>query len=455
MLLAACGNRLSHDELVASARGEDGTATDASSAPGQGTAAAAGDATGVDAGATQTTLAGTAGAVSGSGGATTGGPSPSGGKTTGVVAASCAKKLSPIVIGTVGEQSGVFGPFLLPIVQGVQAWVASVNASGGLGCHPVKYIVADDGGDPSVHQSQVQRLVEQEHVIAFVAMDAPIAGNASVSYITQHRIPVIGSEGGSSWFYESPMYFTQVSTGDVALDGLVAALAALGKPQGKHALGSVTCLEAALCSSLYGHMPGLAQKFGLDLVYRGQASLTQPDFTSACQSAKDAGVELFAVGMDTNSIRRVITNCNSIGFKPLMVDGGPLVTPSLINDPISEGFLVSLFTIPYVNTSHPEVAAMIATLKKYAPGVAPGTGTMTGWVAAKLFELAAQNIPEPPTSQALLDNLYKVKNNDLGGITIPLTFTEGQPPPKLTCFWLAQVHNKTLVPIGTGERICG
>jgi hypothetical protein len=60
-------------------------------------------------------------------------------------------------------------------VRAVAAWAAAVNATGGLNCHPVKYIIEDDGGDPSRNQALTQQLVEQDHVIALVHVDAPLA----------------------------------------------------------------------------------------------------------------------------------------------------------------------------------------------------------------------------------------------------------------------------------------
>jgi len=51
-----------------------------------------------------------------------------------------------------------------------RAWVASVNAAGGLaGCHPVKLVVGDDGDDPAKAKAIVKKMVEEDKVVAFVA----------------------------------------------------------------------------------------------------------------------------------------------------------------------------------------------------------------------------------------------------------------------------------------------
>jgi branched-chain amino acid transport system substrate-binding protein len=371
-----------------------------------------------------------------------------------VVGRTCTGTESTLTIGTVGEQSGIFAPFLVPGVQAVQAWVASVNAHGGVNCHPIKYIVKDDGGDPSTAQSEVQELVEQNHIVAMVYMDAPIAGNASVSYLSSHGIPVIGSEGGSDWFYTKPNYFPQITTGVTALGALIGAIAKIGAKSGKHTLGVLSCLEAALCSSLYGVAPGLASANHVTLAYRGQASLTQPSFTAACQAAQSAHVDMFVVGMDTNSIERLLANCDTINYHPLYITGGPLVAPALIADKAAEGFYVASYSDLYNDTANPQIKALVSTLAQYAPGIPPSIDATAGWASAQLFEYALEHA-SAATPAGIIAALDKVKNNDLDGLTVPLTFTAGANPPRTTCYWVGQVSKGTVIaPAGFAGRTC-
>jgi ABC-type branched-subunit amino acid transport system substrate-binding protein len=288
-----------------------------------------------------------------------------------------------------------------------------------------------------------------------VYMDSPITGNATVKYLTQKGIPVIGSEGGSDWFYTSPVYRPQITTGDTALQNLIAAFAVIGKPHGETTLGVLTCLEAALCSSLYGAAPELAKANKLNLTYRAQASLTQPTFTSTCQSAKSANVQLFVAGMDTNSLIRLIKNCAAIGFKPRYITGGPLVAPSLIADPAAEGFYVASYSALYTDLGNPQIKAMTDALAKYAPGVPPSISATAGWASAQVFQYALERATAA-TPDGILAALGTMKKNDLNGLTAPLTFVAGQNPPRTSCYWIGQVQNKSLgrpdgVPAG---RIC-
>jgi hypothetical protein len=77
-----------------------------------------------------------------------------------------------------------------------------------------------------------------------------------------------------------------------------------------------------------------------------------------------------------------------------------------------------------------------------------------GWVSANLLEVAAQNLPDPVTSQSILKGLWAMKNNDLGGITAPLTFHQGAANPQPMCYWGVQIHNGGWTTIDGGARFC-
>ena len=53
--------------------------------------------------------------------------------------------------------------------EALRVWVKWTNAQGGVSGHPVSAIFADDGGDPARHRAAVQKMVEQDKVVAFVA----------------------------------------------------------------------------------------------------------------------------------------------------------------------------------------------------------------------------------------------------------------------------------------------
>jgi branched-chain amino acid transport system substrate-binding protein len=368
--------------------------------------------------------------------------------------ARCTAPKSELRIGAVGEMSGVVGSVLADSPKAVQAWVASVNASGGINCHPIKYFVADDGGDPSRNQAIVKQMVEQDHVVAFVQMVAPLAGQASVDYLTRKGIPVIGDGDGEPWFYDSPMYFPQVSSGDGLILAAYAAAGTAARAAGKQNLAVLTCVEAQVCKRAYELAASYATKFGMKVVHRSQASLAQPDFTSICLDAKSAGADIFFVGMDANSTVRLARSCRAVNYTPQYAMVASSNGPQVQSDPNLDGAVIGSVTIPWFFTANPAVVEYQTTLKRFGPGVPVNPASLIGWVSAKLFELATRNLPDPPTSQAILDGLWSIKNDDLGGLTGPLTFTKGQNAPKQFCYWLVQIKGGQYVTPNGAERAC-
>jgi branched-chain amino acid transport system substrate-binding protein len=332
--------------------------------------------------------------------------------------------------------------------------VSYINSQGGLDCHPVKYIVVDDGNDPSRNQSLTQQLVEQDHAIAFVAADAPVSGQGSVSYLTQHQIPVIGSETASPWFYQSPLFFPQASSGPLLSRMGIVAPATVARGQGLSRLGLLYCVEAAICSSIASIAPAAAAQAGINLVYSGAGSVVQPDYTSNCLAAQKAGAQVLVMSFDSNSIGRIVRSCSGVNFRPMYATAVSAANIGFASNPLLAGLVLAMPVLPWFVTSNPSIALFHKVLAQYAPGQQPDPGLVVGWVSAMMLRAAARNLPDQPTSQALLQGLYGLKGDDLGGITIPLNFTPGQIAPATFCYWIAQIENGTWVTPNGGARIC-
>jgi branched-chain amino acid transport system substrate-binding protein len=470
LVAGACGSQLSQSRLIQdNAGGAAALRAAGPQAQTSGQAAATGSSGQVGAVAGAPIATGTSGdtgsgstsAQPGSQGASTAETvAPTSGGSTGPSAApgpestpTCTQEKAPIAIGSVGEQSGFIGSFIRTGPIAVAAWVASVNATGGIDCHPLKYIIVDDGGDPARNQALTAQLVEQDHVVAIVHEDAPIAGQASVAYVNAHHVPIIGNETGSPWFYTSPYYFPQSSTGAQTLEGVVLGAGKYFVPKGETRLAAFACVEASICSTLTQIAPSTAKQAGMQLVYSFSGSLAQPDYTSGCQAAKAAKAQVLLFAFDPNGAARLQQSCASIGYHPSYVTGGPVVNATVLQNPNFNGLLdVSVVMPPTADV--PAAARFRATMAEYSPGIADDGAAMTGWVSAQLFAAAAANAPDPTTSQGILQGLAALKNFDADGLTAPLTFPEGQDATPQICYWDSVVSNANLIPVST-QRTCG
>jgi branched-chain amino acid transport system substrate-binding protein len=478
LLLAGCGTRADDAEIQAGAGG--GTVSlsqqsiDELRAATGGAAANTGAAlSAAPSGTTPTTptggatapgtTTGTAPAAS-SGGATTatttkGGTNPaatSGGKAT-TASTGCTSSGAPVNIGQVGTFSGVTGPAWAGGRASLAVWAKDVNARGGVACHPVVLHFADDGGDPARAASLVQEQVKNG-TVAFVGGHDDLSIAGFKQGIETAKVPAVGGDAIAIEWNQSPYLFPQGA-------GIIDQIFGLMKQNvdaGAKKLGLLYCVEVAACAVANKaiNQDGLAAKAGAQVVYNSAISLTQTDFTAQCQSAKNAGAEQLALGMDGSSMARVARSCAAVGYRPLFGGIGGTISPGQAEDPTLRQFTLSTATptAPWTVFDNPGLKAYKAALDTYAPGEEPSGSSVQMWTAGKLFEAAVAKLGEaakskPLTAQMIIDGLHKIKNETLGGLTGPLTFPEG-PAPSSGCVFYEKLTDKGWTAPRGSKPVC-
>lgn len=395
----------------------------------------------------------TAGAKSGVGPST---PAPSAPGPNGA-APPTAGRGEPIRIGGVGTLSGPAGALLRDANVAVQVWAQAINSRGGINGHPVEYILGDNGADPARHRALVQEFVEKRGVIAFVQNQEGLVGPSAAEYPTRKRVPVINTEGGDNYPYDSPMYFPTAPTGDELAFAMVAAFGQVAIPENKTKLGIVYC-EIAACKNFDRVWSSdRAKKLGFTPVYRAMGSLAQPDYTSECLGARQAGVQMMAIGMDNNSIGRFAASCKRQGFTPLYGISSNTALPNVRQDPNLDGAVVGTHTFAWPATDTPARKEFHDLFTRFAPGVEINGSHAVGWTAAKAFEAAAAARIGPgdhPTSELVLQGLWTFNGNDLGGLTYPLRFTAEQPAKRRACWSVVRIRDSAWVAGSDGGVQC-
>jgi ABC-type branched-subunit amino acid transport system substrate-binding protein len=361
------------------------------------------------------------------------------------------------VIGSIGTLSGPAGDVIKRTYEGVQVWVAAVNAKGGIQGHPVKQIVADDGGDPARHKAELRRLVEQENVLALVGNPDALTGYAGVDYIKEKQVPYIGGDGGGDWFYATPFHFPQGAVGVTLAEAEIRDVGLFGKAHNKKKLGTLTCTEADICRVFDKVWNEKAAAYGLEPVYRGRTSLVQPDFTAECLAAQRQGVELLEVALDTNSIGRLAASCARQGFRPSFGFPAGLAKETQQEDPNLDGARSTLPTFSWLQNDSPAAMEFQDAMKRYGKNLLPVTAGHTGgWTAGKLFEkgVLAGGAAGKVTRATVLAGLYSLKNETLGGLTSPLTFAAGQSAVRARCSSQIEINGGKWRLIDGGKFNC-
>jgi len=434
---------------VASGNAAAGSAT--GSAVPAGSAASGAAAPTIRPGTSGGTAKSTAAAGSGSKAAAANpGAAPGGG-----AAAACPAPCAPLVIGSVGTWSGIVGQNVVGGLNALRAWVASVNAGGGLGGHQVRLEVADDGTDPARHRALVQEFVERRGVVAFVYNAAVFSGQASVEYLSSRKIPVVGGSGTEPWYTTSPLFFTQIIAGEVAIEATTASYARSAKAADMTKMGLVTCSDGVqVCEDTARSVPRYASKYGVQLAYQGRASLAAPDFTANCLAARNAGVQILYLALDANSYQRFGRSCASVDYKPKYGIAQPVMLAEVARDANMQGSPGVSYTAPFFFNANAAVAEFHKTMSQYAAGV-PLTGSASlGWSAAKLLQASAGHLSAVPTSADILEGVWSLNGEDLGGLTAPLRFRRDGPTVPPVCYWQVVVADNSYKSPDNGQRHC-
>jgi branched-chain amino acid transport system substrate-binding protein len=457
LLASGCGSSLERSEIERAAGVGSGNQTlTGGQAAGGGTAGpaagttgglpASSGTTGGAAAGTGTTGAGTAGGTT-TGGGTTGGTTTGGSATGGTTTGGGTAAGAPIVVAAVGTLTGATGEATKGVTQAAQAWTGFINAKGGVAGHPVKLIIVDDGGDTNRHLQLVKQMVEQYHAVAMLgSAETSTQSQQAVSYLESKGVPTVGDDASNAFGYKSKMIFPAVTAAPYYTTAISFGFASLARKENKKKIALITCVEASICQQAYDNFDKEMNRVQLTPVYKTQTSVTQPDFTAQCIQARNAGAELLSVGMDFNSVRRVVNSCRQQGYTPKFIT--PAVGPGMEKEAIWQGVYIGWMSFsPFVGDT-PAIKEFQAAMGRYQGDAGLNLEHAVGWTGAKLFEkalTAAKLTGAAVTSADVLRGLWTIKGDTLGGLTGPLTFTQGKPATPVFCFIGMTIQNNRFV----------
>jgi branched-chain amino acid transport system substrate-binding protein len=439
--LAACGSRLTTEEIRA-----QGTVTSGSdrrqSSSDPGTEGDAELSPGDEALALEDTSDGGSSSNGGDGSTGTGGTR----RSTSVKAATSGGTKAPIIIGYIGWLSGTGGETMAPTRDLWVAWSRAVNARGGINGHTVQLLVGDHGGNESRAVSIAREFVENKGAIALTTGSG---GPAIGEYAKSKNIPVVGTILTGGTWNANPMQFPPFGAAETTSWGT----ARLIKRTGKTKVALIYCAESSDCSDGAARMKRYAAAEGLEVVSDQRYSVVAADYTAECIQMLRSGAEVVYPTGDTGSMIRMAKACSRQGFKPLWIS--PTMDDTVTSLPEFEGAIVVTPAFPwFMRSGSPAIDEYVAAIRTYAPSRLAKSNTFMSWawVSAKVLEKAAQNVGDKPTSQQILDGLWAMKGETLGGLTAgraAITFTRGQPTPEYFCVYDTKlIKGKWTVPSG-------
>jgi branched-chain amino acid transport system substrate-binding protein len=290
-------------------------------------------------------------------------------------------------------------------------------------------------------------MVENQHVIAFMGNLVPLSASGAAQYLQQKNIPVVGGDSTSNIWFQSPVMFPDAT----AFQYFSTAAALQVVRAGKSKTAILYCSEVEAChtwnDSLQG---GAAQRSGAQLVYTAQVSLAQPDFTAECLQAQSHGAEAILAAVDANSLVRMARSCAQQSYHPMYIAVSLAVIDSVATDPNLQGLVAPQGTFPWPANDTPLAQAYQDAIHQYAPGLRGSGASSSVWTSGMLMLAATATLPANPGSQDILNGLWTIKNNTLGGLAPPITYHQGQGAVGSSCYFLVEVQGgKWTAPKGS------
>jgi branched-chain amino acid transport system substrate-binding protein len=372
---------------------------------------------------------------------------------TGAAAPASTPKGAPIRLGAICSCTGAQASSLGLINKVSIAWADSVNAAGGINGHPVQMTVLDDGGNPATSLQDAKQLVEQDHVIAIVG-ETSLADAAWASYVTSKNVPVIGGTSIEATFLTNPNFYPSGTQLVVLATGTIA----LAKTAQKSHLGVMYCSESPICAQVVPLAQGAAALSGLK-VTTAKISSTAPSYVPQCLPFKSGGVDALFVADGSPVVQHVTRDCVQQGYKLQTVNETPTASNAWLTDSSLDGALLAGYNANAFDTSTPAIQEFQAALNKYAPGYTTSPQfnfiAVGPWAGGKLFEAAAQaaNVGPNSTGADVKKGLYMLKNETLGGLAPPLTFTPGKPA-FVPCYFSVQLKGGKFVSLNGNQPTC-
>jgi branched-chain amino acid transport system substrate-binding protein len=347
---------------------------------------------------------------------------------------------APIVIGVVGSFTGVASGSTADAKILTQDWVSMTNAAGGINGHPVQAIYLDNLNTPSQAVTNVQQLVNQDHVKAILDLSDDLESTWA-KVVDAAKVPVIGQSESPNFGTDPNFYSAGTTVGPLIWGELKAA--ALGKVT---KVGALYCAEIAACSQTVPLLTTLGKPLNIAVAYSAKVSSSAVSYTAQCLGAKGAGANGATVVAASNTALTVAESCATQGYKPVWVTtAGEMTTPWLQQSAVN-GAIGNVQDAPWFDDSIPATKAMQAAIAKYSPSVTTsqsfGAVASIGWAAGLVFGYAAEQehlTPSAP-STAVITGLDTISNNTFGGFTPPLTYTAGKPA-QVACSFIAGISN--------------
>jgi branched-chain amino acid transport system substrate-binding protein len=276
-------------------------------------------------------------------------------------------------------------------------------------------------------------MVENEHVVAIVSHD-DVAESSGGDYLEQNNIPVIGGTGTDVTTWAARPNYFQLQTSIPATLLLQASVAEAIDAQ---KFGTIVCAEVSACLQAQALFQPAAEQYGIEWTGIVTADASAPNYTAPCLSMLQEDTDFISLAIVANVAQRLIPDCLQQGFEGTFGINAQAFVQQAVEDIDGAHFAGNLQAFPWWVDAVP-VQEFRDAMEQYQPDVDYRSGDATViWATLELFRKAVGTPTEDLTPASVLAAYYTISDETLDGLLPqPMTFTAGQPQPKVSCGWL-------------------
>jgi len=317
-----------------------------------------------------------------------------------------------ITVGVLTDVTGLAASANKTSIQGVQAGVAYAKDQG----YTIHYVIGDTASSPAGALTAAQKLVDQDHVDAVIAVSSVAFGAAP--FLNQHRIPVVGlQEDGPEWTTDLNMF----SVGGIIRTNLVATVYGdFFKREGVTTVGTIGYGISPSSAEYAKGVADSAKHAGLKVGYvNANFPFGSTNVEPIAIAMKNAGVNGVYAPIDPNTAFALVTALRQLGANVKVAlfptgYGGDLTQAGPNASQVAQGVYFTIGPEPVeMSTSATQLFAKYS----HAAGVTgePTEASYDGWGSVGLLVQALKAAGSHPTSSSLLTALSNVHNwNYLG-----------------------------------------
>ncbi|MCW2985799.1 MAG: branched-chain amino acid transporter substrate-binding protein [Conexibacter sp.] len=314
---------------------------------------------------------------------------PAAGAATCGTGSGTAASGAPIKVGAIVTRSG--GVDFSSASNGAQAYFTCLNANGGIGGKPVKYITADDGNDPQKSGAAAAKLVKDDGVVAMVGNQSFTDCLVNPKTYASAKLLSLMAVGLQGACFQS----SQIIPMNAGPRLSTISTAQVAKDDGKKKVALVVSEIPGFTEFVSEGLKGYLEANDMELVKTVTAAPGVKDATAVVLGVKAANPDAVVITMP---LPDTVTIMKAAEQQQLTKTAGIYCPTSCYDTALSklagaaaDSAKIDIEFSP-LDATTPDTALWSQSMDRYAKGKSKDSFSQGGFLAAKLFSDSLQDV---------------------------------------------------------------